>query len=196
MTVIAANAAPDRVFMGCDTRADYGGTGIFMDRGKIDWLTASNGDRILIASSGSASIQPILIRSLILPAVPDDPSRTAEADRWADKVAAEVTEVLAEAKPSATVTTDDGASHINGTVALAWQHHLWWIHTHAATRPHDGVLALGSGTDVAFGSLHTSVELGADPEVAVALAVRLACRHGEGCGIDDRGPIIHSTVDG
>lgn len=193
MTVIAAVATLDRVVMACDTRYDYSGTGLY-GASKIRSLTAPNGDTILLAASGNASLLPVVLRSMKPDGTPD-PSDTAGCDAWANAMAEAITGALADATPSLLTTGDssDSAS-IDGTLVLAWRQHLWWVYSHAATRPHPGVLAIGSGTDVALGSLHTSIPLGIDPEKAVDLAVRLACRHADGCGIDERGPLSFTTV--
>ncbi|MBF6584413.1 hypothetical protein IU414_06520 [Nocardia farcinica] len=194
MTVIAAVATSDRVVMACDTRYDYSGTGMY-GAPKIRSLAAPNGDTILLAASGNASLLPVVLRS-VKPQGTPDPADTASCDDWANAMAEAITGALNDATPSLIASADgNGAAAIYGTLAIAWRQHLWWVYSHTATRPHPGVLAIGSGTDVALGSLHTSIPLGVNPEKAVDLAVRLACRHADGCGIDDRGPLIYATQD-
>jgi ATP-dependent protease HslVU (ClpYQ) peptidase subunit len=193
MTIIAAIATADRVVMACDTATDYSGTAVYKAAGKIGSLHARQEEKVLLAASGSASILPLILRNLKISDTPD-PADYAEADRWADIIAEAITEILASASPPLLTTADTGnASALDGTLVMAWRQHLWWIYTHTADRPHPGVLAIGSGTEVALGSLHTSIALGADPEDAVTQAVVLACRHATGCGIDERGPLIHTT---
>ena len=194
MTVIAAVRTPHRVVMGCDTRTDYSGTGMLIQDSKIGTLIAPNGDRVLIASSGNAAMQRVVQRGLKIDDTPDASDDTA-ADLWADAVAVAITDLLADSKPAVVNSGGDEASSIDGTLILAWRQHLWWIFTHSAVRPAGGVLAIGSGVEVALGSLHTAAQADMDPEEAVQLAVRLACRHASGCGMDDRGPLMHYTVD-
>lgn len=194
MTIIAAVALDDRVVMACDTAVNYSGTAIYRAHGKIGTLHTPKGEKLLIAASGAAHMLPLIMRNLKVADTPDA-TNPAAADEWADTVAEAITDILASANPSLLTTADNGsASTVDGTLVMAWRQHLWWIYTHAADRPHPAILAIGSGTDVALGSLHTSIALGAKPEDAVDLAVRLACRHASGCGVDERGPIVHSTV--
>lgn len=195
VTVIAAIATDNRVILGCDTRTSYGSTGIMTVGAKIDTLQAPNGDRVLIAASGDAALRTVAVRNLGFGATPD-PSDAAAADEWAAALAEAFTDGAASVTPPVLRPAGDhGAGSLDGTLLLAWQNHLWWIFAHTAVRPHPAIMAIGSGTEVALGSLHTSTKVGLDPVEAVALAVRLACRHADGCGIDERGPIIHSTVD-
>ena len=71
--------------------------------------------------------------------------------------------------------------------------HLWMLTTHSVIRPYDDVASIGSGSEIALGSLHTALELGTGPRAAVELAVRLASTYDSGCGLDRRGPIVHTT---
>lgn len=195
MTVIAAIATSDRVVVGCDTRTSYGSTGIMTVGAKVNTLQAPNGDHVLIAASGDAALRTVAVRGLGVGATPD-PGDVAAADEWAAALAEAITDGAAEANPPVLRPAGDhGAGSLDGTLLLAWRHHLWWIFAHTAVRPHPAVMALGTGAEVALGSLHTSTKFGLDPFDAVALAVRLACRHASDCGIDERGPIIHSTAD-
>lgn len=179
--------------MGCDTAIDYGGTAMYGALGKIGTLYTPKGDKVLLAASGNASILPVIFRNL---KVPDGPSPQAlrEVGAWADSLTIAITDILADASPSLLTNADSGsAATIDGSLLMAWRQHMWWVYTHTACRPHGSVVAIGSGTEVALGSLHTSIALGAEPENAVRTAVQLACRHATGCGVDDRGPIIYST---
>lgn len=196
MTIIAAVATADRVVMGCDTAVDYSGPAVYKAAGKIGTLYTPKGEKVLLAASGSASILALILRNLKIADTPD-PADPAAADAWADAIAEAVTDILASAAPPLLTTADTGgAAALDGTLAMAWRQHLWWLYTHTADRPHPAVLAIGSGTEVALGSLHTSTLLATFPEAAVDMAVRLACRHATGCGIDERGPLLHSTTGG
>lgn len=194
MTVVAAVALSDRVVMGCDTATDHDGTTIYRADGKITVLEVGD-ERVLIGSAGNSAIRSVLSRHWKLTAVPPETAAVAEADEWAAAAAEAITDVLANATPPLLMRHNDSADCLDGCLLLAWRQHLWIIHTHAAFRPHDGVAAIGSGRELAIGSLYTGQALGnPTPVQSVTLAVTLACRHDSGCGIDERGPIIHSTV--
>ena len=194
MTIIAAIATDDQVFMACDTRTDYSGTGMYSAAGKIGTLLTPKGEKVLLGAAGNASILPAILRAVTVADTPD-PEKWEDVDVWADTMADAITGALSDANPSLVGPPSDDGAAIAGVVVMAWRQHLWWVYTHAASRPEGGVLAIGSGTEVALGSLHTAVEFGADPSKAVDMAVRLACRHASGCGIDDRGPLLRATVD-
>ena len=194
MTIIAAIATPDRVVMGCDTRADYGGTAIHKADGKIGIFDLA-GERVLIGISGHGGILAVLQRRLKLPDFLDS-SSNAGADEWANHLAEAATTVLAETNPPLlTVADADGSASFDGIGLLAWRQHVWVLQTHYALRPASGIAAIGCGTDLALGSLHTSKLSGTDPEQAVQIAVQLACVHISGCGIDERGPLTYATED-
>lgn len=191
MTIIAAMSDGDRVIMGCDTRADYCGTAIYMARGKIITLTTTTGERVLLGVSGNSAIIARLQHHLKIDFAPnaDGP------DRWAHRVAEAATTVLAEATPPLVTPEDGSASSFDGTVLLAWRDRMWVLHVHGAMPLQDSVHTMGSGSEIGLGSLHTAQRLGMDPRKAVDLAVRLASTYNAGCGIDERGPMIHSTLD-
>lgn len=179
--------------MGCDTAADYSGTTIYKAEGKIATLVTGNGEIVLLGVSGNSAILPTLIRNLKIDDTPADRDPAA-ADAWASTVAEAVTGVLADAHPPLITTADsDNPSSMDGTALLAWQHHLWIVHTHGAIRPYSRLAAIGSGTDVAIGSLHASRYAGTGPTKAVDLAVRHACTYAAGCRIDERGPLLYTT---
>ncbi|WP_280381048.1 hypothetical protein [Nocardia wallacei] len=142
---------------------------------------------------GDASLVPAVRRAVKLSDTPSTAS-ASDADAWADAIADGITGALADANPPLVTTgASNSAASIDGTLVLAWRQHLWWIYTHTASRPHSGVLALGTGADVALGSMHTALDLNTEPEHAVELAVRLACRYASGCGVDERGPLMYQT---
>lgn len=195
MTVIAAVALDDRVVMGCDTGTDHDGTFVHTVRGKIGVLHAANGERVLIGSAGHASAGRILGRALTVEATPDDPSDTIAADRWAAAVAEAITGILADANPALTVSNPDHGGDIAASILLAWRQHVWLVFAHVAIRPSDRIIAIGSGRDLALGSLHTGADHFVGPEAAVRFAIGLACRLDRGCSVDERGPLVLSTVD-
>lgn len=194
MTVIAAVAATDHVVMACDTAADYGGTAIYKAEGKIGALFTPKSEKVLLAASGNSGILPTLLRNLKIGDTPD-PTDIRAADEWASAIADAITGVLADSNPPMLTTSGtDHSANLDGAVLVAWRQHLWFVHTHGAIRPSSGVVCIGSGCDVALGSLHTSVRAGFEPEASVDLAVRLACSYADGCGVDDRGPLVQTTA--
>ncbi|MEV0031418.1 hypothetical protein [Nocardia sp. NPDC050793] len=197
MTVIAAMALPlpNRVIMGCDTATDHGGTFVYSKRGKIGVHQASNGERVLIGSAGNASAGRMLDRCLTIEATPEDPDDIDAADRWAGALAEAITGILADANPPLTVSHSDNASGIDADVLVAWRHHVWLLFAHAAIRPTGGIVAIGSGRDIALGSLYTAARSVTNPKGMMADAIELACKFDRGCSVDERGPIVISTVD-
>lgn len=183
--------------MGCDTRADYGGTALFLRDGKIGRFKLGGGREALVAVSGSGAALPLMRRAMKFP----DPEQQGmdgfarDPDRWASEVAHRMTTTLAEATPPLTVQDSEGATSVDCIGLLAYRNHLWLLQTHSAVRPNNRLLTVGSGIDLALGALHVAIEAGYSPEDAVGAAVRLACEYGDGCGVDERGPLIFSTTD-
>lgn len=194
MTIIAAMAAEDHVVMGCDTAADYRGTAIYRADGKIAQWETAQGDRVLLGAAGNAAIVPILLRRLH---IGDGPADDADAQTWASALAEKITGVLADAHPAVlTPAGADAAAGVDGMLLLAWRHRLWLVHTHEALPPYPGIAAVGSGTDLALGALHTASAVGVGAYTAVEMAVALACAFDSGCSIDGRGPLLYSTAAG
>lgn len=193
MTIIAAVATDSMVTMGCDTAADYDGTALYLADGKILTFTSATGDPVLIGVAGNAGILSIIRRNLTLPECPAAADH-ALADAWADQVACAITALLVEANPPLLMPADGGSpACIDGTLLLAWKQHLWRIETNSAFRLASDVTAIGSGTDIALGSLYTSRRFGVAADDAVHTAIRLACTYGDGCRVDGRGPLIFTT---
>lgn len=191
MTVIAAVARDGKVFMGCDTAADYSGSYVYKQEGKVAELQTGTGGKLLIAAAGSASLLPVIARNLkiesnLTPRHTDD-----EADSWADSVVAAITGVAADCTPS--LLTSGDSPGLDGTVLFAWDRHVWFMFAHSAIRPSGGVVAIGSGTDVAVGAMNAALQFGAEPKAAVVTAVELACKFADGCRLDERGPLLHTT---
>ncbi len=196
MTVVAAVALADRVIMGCDTATDNDGTTIYRSDGKIlVLLTGDRAERVLIGSAGNAAIRSILARDLKISTPPPD-ATDQEADDWAGTVAETITQVLATTTPPILARHDGGPDHLDGCLLMAWRQHLWIVYTHAALRPRGDIAAIGSGKELALGSLYTVARAGiVHPDACMSYAIELACAYDSGCGIDDRGPIVLSTLD-
>lgn len=194
MTVIAAIAKDGNVIMGCDTAATYGNTFIYKGEGKIVDITSGNGERILVGAAGNAAIMSVVKRDLGIFSTPSPDVSDEDADDWANATAQGITAILSECSPSLLSGGGDDAPSVDGMLMLAWRGHLWLVFTHSAIRPSNGIVAIGSGQDVALGAMNAAVTFGADPLDAVHEAVSLAATFADGCGVDDRGPLIYSTT--
>jgi ATP-dependent protease HslVU (ClpYQ) peptidase subunit len=182
--------------MGCDTAADHNGTTVYRADGKISIFEVGEAcERVLLGSAGNSAIRSVLGRHWKLGDVPQPNSAVAEADEWAAAAAEAITEVLANATPPLVMRQDQSADTLDGCLLLAWRQHLWIVHTHSALRPQSGIATIGSGCELALGSLHTVARSGlVHPEAAVSYAIELACTYDSGCAVDERGPIVYSTV--
>lgn len=197
MTVVAALAYADRVVMAADRLTNYGGTGVYMSDNKIRRIaTRSTGEHVLFAASGHGAMLAVIGRHLKIESMPIDSEDEDDVQDWADAIANAITELMADQTPPILHGNDGDETTINGALLLGWRGHLFYLFTHHAVRVHDGIAALGSGADVALGALHASTALEAEALEAVDLAVRLACRLMDGCGIDERGPYVDVLVNG
>lgn len=198
MTVIAAVATEQGVVMGADVAGNLSGSFVMKSHGtpKIHTITAGplNNEPVLIGVAGNGGIGPTIARGLTISDVPKLNRTDAEVDRWAYAVAAAITELLADTNPPLTMHNSEGAPGIDGAILMAWRQHLWYVTTHQALRPADNVAAIGSGSDVALGSIHTGLAAGHDADHAVAEAIRWACLIDTGCRIDLRGPLMKATT--
>lgn len=193
MTVIAAIAAGGRVVMGCDTATDSDGTAIYTTRGKIARFRTADDELVLIGAAGNAGILATLRHRLKIENSPRGRGR-GRSDRWADELAESIAEILADVRPPLLSTRHEGgAATLDGTMLVGWRHCLWIIGTHTAMRPHTDIAAIGSGRDIALGSMHTSMSTGVERRLAVEEAVRWASMLDSGCGIDERGPLVYVT---
>ncbi|MBF6301182.1 hypothetical protein IU459_27090 [Nocardia amamiensis] len=189
MTVVAAMVTGDHVVMGADNASDHSGTFVY-NQGKIARKQFSiYPEQLIIGASGNAAIVPTVTHNLTIESAPQPHADRDAVDSWAHQVAEAMTQILAEATPSVL----DG-NNIDGAILMAWRQHLWLVHAHNAIRPNNGIVAIGSGRDIALGSMHTSAANRADPVKAVDLAVRLAATYDSGCRLDESGPLIYTTA--
>jgi ATP-dependent protease HslVU (ClpYQ) peptidase subunit len=194
VTVIAAIAKDGNVIMGCDTAATYGNTFVFKGEGKIVEVTAADGERVLVGAAGNAAIMSVVKRDLSIFSTPAADASDEDADGWANATAQAITAILSECSPSLLSGGGEDASSVDGMLMLAWRGHLWLVFTHSAIRPSNGIVAIGSGQDVALGAMNAAVTFGAEPIDAVHEAVSLASTFADGCGVDERGPLLYSTT--
>ena len=192
MTVVAAVARDGHVTMAADTCTNYAGTDLCgaVKIRTLRWTSPSGPDAALIAASGNGALAAVAAREVRLStdngAVPDA-SNVAAVQSWADEIATAVAEVMAKQSPP---ILDE--NRIDGALLLGWSGHLFYLFTHQAARVPDGVAALGTGTDVALGAMHTALDAGASPESATTGAVLLACQLISGCRVDASGPLVRS----
>lgn len=193
MTIVAAIATEDRVIMGCDTAGELDGWKVYQDT-KILRRRIRHEDIVLIGAAGNGAIRGVIARSsLDLGDGPVGPG--SDADSWAQGIAEQITQILADTNPPLTISSSDSAGYFDGVLLLAWRNRLWIITTHTAIAPADNIAAIGCGAPIALGSLHTATQFGATPDTAMDTAVRLAARYDSGCAIDSRGPIIYTTKE-
>ncbi|ORL40178.1 hypothetical protein A6F59_16715 [Prescottella equi] len=195
MTIIAAIATDTHVVMGSDIAVDYCGTVIHKAASKVFAVTTVDGERVLFGVAGNGGLGSAIKRSLAIDGTPDPDDHEA-ADNWASTVTEAITGICDSTTPRLTTAVDGSSDTLDGAMLMAWRQHLWYVFTHTAFRPNDGVAAVGSGDEAARGSMYTSLSHGADAYTAVHDAVKWASNINIGCRLDDRGPLVSATVDG
>lgn len=176
--------------MVADTETSYCGSPIYGAR-KIRRLHFKNTlGEVLIAGAGNGALGQVLARHLSIHSAPTSRARKPNAmDDWAETVAEAVAGVLADAKPPLTVA-HEGGTVLDGALLLGYAGRLWYLFTHMAQPAPDGVAAIGSGSDIAMGAMHTGLAAGAEPLLCATDAVLLACRFAPGVGVDEHGPAV------
>jgi ATP-dependent protease HslVU (ClpYQ) peptidase subunit len=184
MTVIAAIPTNDGVIMAADTLLMRRESVIGTTRKISRLLVGPKYEHVaLLGLSGSHALAEVahhrFHENAELPdcAYPDD---TAKADYWAHRVAVKLATLAHTAEPPLTV--DDG--EMDGEALLALGPRLWLLSGQSAV-PISAPFAIGSGADVARGSLHAAAELGLVgnyPYDALRLAVRAAMELNAYCG--------------
>lgn len=198
MTVIAAIAHNGTVTIGSDTVACSGAALIYKSESKIVEFTAVDASghsaKVLIAAAGNASVMPALTHGLHLEGAPTPTDTDEVADSWAIATAHAITGVLADSNPPMITGAGEDPASLDSSLLLAVHGHLWLIFTNAAIRPHNRILTLGSGGDLATGALLAALKHGATPEAAINDAINWASTYSDGCRVDERGPRIHTTA--
>lgn len=197
MTVIAAIPTADGVLVAADSVLMRRETVIGTVRKIHRLLVGPKYDRnALLAVSGSNALSELAYSRLhenaemLDCAYPDDPAQT---DHWAHQVAIKLAKIAHTAEPPLTV--DDG--EMDGEALLAFGSRLWLLSGQSAV-PITAPFAIGSGADVARGSLYASAELGlvgTYPHDALRLAVRAAMELNAYCGGEIQ-IFTTGTVDG
>jgi ATP-dependent protease HslVU (ClpYQ) peptidase subunit len=194
VTVVAAIARDGHVTMAADTCSQYQGTIIHGAR-KIRRMQTADGTPVLLTGSGNGAIVQVIPRLVDIEATPGADGSEQAWDEWAERVAAACTEAAAGTALQLTARGQDGSTTLDGAFLLGAAGRLWYLFTFQALRVRDGVAALGSGSDLAFGALTTYQETapGTADDVVVAAAVRAAVRYDAWCSIDDDGPQIETV---
>lgn len=186
MTVIAAVARHGQVAMATDDTMTESGR-FYPGPAKVRRIVCGGSPvEVLMAAAGAAELLTYWCRhrELLAP--------WADLDDWAQGVAEEVTEVAAGMNPSCVVggPSPDERGALDGMMLLGHAGRLWTIDANMAVRVPDGVMAMGSGGQVAIGVLHGALAHGATPCQAVTSAVLLACRHTDSCALLGAGPTV------
>lgn len=143
----------------------------------VQWKAFELGDLLIGCCGGPRTAQLVRYR-LVVP-----PLDIHDVDRWiACEFADAVREVLKESgagKVNAGVDEMDGSSGM--LVAVAGR--LYTLHSDFQwSRNVCGYQAIGSGRELATGSLHTTAQLQLTPTERAQMAVQAACDHSASCG--------------
>lgn len=174
MTCIVGIEHDNGVTIGGDTVSTSG-----WYQNRLDRKVFELGDMVIGCCGGPRTAQLIRYK-LVVP-----PLDIHDVDRWiACEFADAVRDVLKESgagKSNAGVDEMDGSSAI--LVAVAGR--LYTLHSdYQWSRNECGYHAIGSGREVATGSLHTTEAIGfIPPKRRVELAVEAACEHSASCGL-------------
>jgi hypothetical protein len=193
VTTIAALVHDRTVWMAADTASVSGvDRRWYHTRPKIARLrTAAPGPaELLLGTCGPSSLNAFVHHHLKVGA--PDPGDDDDCDRWAQSIGEAIADWAAETKPSVL----DHTGQLDGGGVLGYAGRLWAVFAHHADRIPDGVLAVGSGGDLALGALaalQPHVRAGAvDPHEAVVDAVRIAARWDAGTAAGE----VHVAVLG
>jgi hypothetical protein len=135
-------------------------------------------EHLLLGFAGQAAIRSVVRRHLVV-TTPTLSADAGELDRWADGVAEDICALAVDARP--TITDADG--HVDVIALLVYRDRLWLLAQQLTQPVLSGVAAIGSGGDLALGYLTGALNNGAHPAAALADAVKVACRHDDGCGL-------------
>lgn len=154
MTIVAALADGDRVWMAADTGEPIDGSWAGTAR-KIRRIHLPGASECLLAAAGAAGVLAVAERAITAAGEtsadahrikPSDP-----LDKWADRLALYLTKACATAIPPLTEPDRDGMTTVSGTWLLGYAGRLWHLLTHHALPVPDGVIGLGVGADYAVG---------------------------------------------
>ncbi len=196
MTTVAAIAdvSAGWVVMAADTASAYQGT-IITGARKIRRLRTSNDVDYLLAAAGNGSLAQVPSRALTVPSTPDAAGPDEAWDLWAEAIASAVTEIAADTSPPITMPHPDGSTVLDGALLLGCAGRLWYLFTHQALRISEGLAALGSGADIAFGVLACARVLAVvEPVAQVGLALQIACKYDAWTGVGPLGAQVERVA--
>lgn len=186
MTVIAAVAREGQVVIGTDDVCIQAGR-YFPGPTKVRRVRCTGSDLdVLVAAAGAAELLTYFLRHNHV----SPPGRDLED--WAQGMAEDVTACAAGMTPSALVggETPNERGSMDGLLLLGHAGRLWTLDANMAVHVADGLVAIGSGGEVAIGALHVAMNYGATPRDAVTRAVELACRLTESAAVLGSGPVV------
>lgn len=186
MTVIAAVARAGRVVIATDDTMTQDGMP-WPGPVKVRRITCTGSPvEILVAAAGAAELLTYWWTHHTVRAPGKD------LDAWAQAIAEEITIAAGAMNPSCLVggSSPDERGALDGVLLLGHAGRVWLIDANMAVLVPDGVIAVGSGRQVAIGALHAALAHGAEPRDAVCQAVQLAVRFDDGCGLLGPGPVV------
>lgn len=167
MTTVAAVARDGVIVMAGDSLTRVYDRPIRDGIRKVLRLDVATGDRrefCLIGISGDGALGDILTHKLQLT---EAPAPDEDLQPWAAAVMWAVTDLAADFG-----LTDEG--RISGSLLLGFRGRLWTLANNFAIPIREGIAAIGSGEGPAMGALDVLLEQGADIEVAMRTAMRIA----------------------
>lgn len=188
MTVIAAVAREGRVVMAADRVATIG-SAMAHAPAKIRRKDAG-GLEVLLACAGAAELLPTYARHFTL----DAPG--ADLHDWAQGMAEDITRHAAKMTPSVVVngSSPDDRGMLDAMLILGHAGRLWMLDANMACPVPDGVVAIGSGGEVALGAMHAALAAGVDPCGAAVQAVEIACRFTTDADLLGMGPLVEELA--
>ena len=190
MTVIAAVAREGRVVMAADD-VMYAGGRVYPSPPKIRRVRCSGSSvDVLLAAAGAAELLTWWVKHHQVKA----PGR--DLQDWAQGLAEDITKAAAAMTPSCVVggSSPDDRGALDGMLLLGHAGRLWTLDANMAVHVPDGVLAIGSGGELAHGVLLGALCYGAAPRDAVERAVTWSATLAEGCGLLGLGPLVEELA--
>lgn len=179
MTVVAAFADGDRVWMAADTRTSMGGLA-YERPSKIVRVPVGDGGEALVGCCGTGAFQHLIRHDLSLPAAPDLADED-DVDAWVYRVNRALSELALDVRPALT----DSAGDLEVAALLGFGGRVWLLAQNDPIPAAHGFMAVGSGEDVAFGYLTALADqdgIRPNPAAAVVGACNAACRWRCDCG--------------
>ena len=183
VTVIAACADADGVYMACDSEEHDSESGLRYPAPPKVWHHPAGLDStVLLAMAGDSCVTKRVKLQLNIEAIPDD-ADPLDCDRWADAIAGSIWQLATGSDQDQADLTDDDRATPDYEALLAFDGKVWYLApTGDALLTQRTYEAIGSGKGTAFGVLYAAAAIAADPRTAVRLAAEAAIEHVIGCG--------------